>query len=347
MKHLKLTQLIPAVLCLAALLGGCGADDPARDPTVVWIEDVVAPGEPLNAEQSEAMSRYMCANRALIEEDRLYTLDYDEAQRPLLACYELAEEGVPRRVLAEDCVPSYLCSEGGWLCFVNSLNGQIERLRPDGSARETLVEGPCTSLQIADGRLYYLDDRGRFWQAGLDGGQASILLEGPCAYPYMLGDILLYQKENEGESLYLYDPTDGRSQKLSDGPAYAPVYIGSTLYFTRRTDAGGQLVRLTADRLSPLAAFDTPPLRGTAEFFRQGELWYARVAPEGQRLTQRILPLSGGEETDCAYSGYHLCDYVGGGRRIDAVYEADGRLHSFEFVELDGSSALYMAGRFG
>ena len=68
------------------------------------------------------------------------------------------------------------------------------------------------------------------------------------------------------------------------------------------------------------------------------------VMTEERATHQEIRPLSGGEAQNCEYSGYHLLDYVGAGLRVDAVYEAGGRLNSFMLYTPDGGVIRYFGG---
>lgn len=335
-------QVILLVLLLAALLCACGQEPPGAPETppqethaatVTVIEDFLAPDFELT--ESLAMANYLCGNRALLSGETLYTLDFDVQLRPVLASWRYAEGTLSDyAVLAENCAAAYLVEHGGALYFVNG--GRAERLELDSGGREVLCEDART-LQLFEGRLWYLDAAGNFRSMALDGSGQTLVLEGPCAYPYVLGGGLLLAQRGEDEALWLCT-LDGEAEWLLCGdPVYAPLLIGQELVFTRQTAEGKRLCRLSL--AEPGAQPETlceQPIRGAAEFFCDGG-WRTRLAHEGDLLRQSIRPLeSPGEGEECPYSGYHLLDFVGEDLRVDAVYEAGGRLNSFMLYTPEG-----------
>ena len=343
---MKKRTLQSILLCLlpAALLCACGeaarsapAELPEATPAVTLIERL-RPEDDFGRAESLAMANFLCKNRALLADGYLYTLEYDEALRPVLGRYRAGDDTLGEfTVLAEDCVAEYLSEDAGDLYYID--RGRLERLGPDGE-RRVLAEDAQT-LQLANGRVYFLDTEGRFCRMERDGGGRTVLHEGPLAYPYVMGGLLLAQKGAD-EALYLLRLEDGAERRLSEGAAYAPLRVGRTLYFTEEADGGKRLCALDLDD-DALTVLDAGPLRGAAEFFYD-DGWRARLALAGELLRQRLLPLGGGGTEDCAYSGYHLLDCVGPGLYVDAVYEADGRLHGFLLHTPDGGGIRYFGG---
>ena len=91
-----------------------------------------------------------------------------------------------------------------------------------------------------------------------------------------------------------------------------------------------------------------PGLLGAVELFPDGEGYTLRwVADEnGPRQYTAELDDGGGElrPASSGSRGYRLCDYVGGGYRVDARYNPDGRVRGFVLCFPDGTEAEYMAG---
>lgn len=321
--------LLPLCLCAALLLTGCGAEaetsppEPERSRTVTLVEEPLALPQ-FEGEESARMACYMAANRALVDGETLYTLDFDALFRPVLARYQLSETGLSGyEILAEDCAASYLCLYQDALYYLSE--GRIERLNLSDGEREVLVEGPCLSLQLADGMLYYRDAQGSFCRIRPDGSSQTVLLRQPCDYAYVLGELLLYQSETDGLRLHLRELDGTRDELLSEEPAYAPLLLGPWLYYS----SVGSLVRMDA-ATRETRSFDLPPLRGEAEFFCSPEDWVARIGLDDGGVGQALLTL--GEEARlslCGYQGYRLCDFVSETLRVDAMYEADGRLRCF------------------
>lgn len=336
-------RVLTLCLCAALLLTGCGrAETPAVEASPEPSAAVTVIQEPLqlpavSPAESAAMASFMAANRALVTGDALYTLDFDAALRPVLARYRVTEAGLEDwTVLADDCVPEYLCEKEGALYWLNA--GRLERLTLSDGTRQVLAEGPFGSLQPCQGGFYALDDTGSLLRLDETGAMTERLLVGPCDYTYVLGGYLFYQSEAEGGSLRQRRLCSGEDRRLARGSAYAPVLLGGALYFS------GDGVFCRAEDADEPRSFDLPALRGAAELIPTASGWCARVALVGT-IDQGLLTLTEPVSyAPCDYQGYRLCDFAAEGLRVDAVYEADGRLRCFALCRAEGE-LRYFGGR--
>ncbi len=340
-------QLIALLLLLALLLSGCGSvpesapAEPEEDEGLVTVIERPELSPDFTRAESVAMANFLCANRALQEGEYLYTLEYDEQLQSVLGRYRVVDNTLREfTVLAENCVASYLTLYDGVLYYLR--DGRIERLALTEDAKPKVLCESAKTLQLAGGKLYYLNGGGQLCRMEPDGSGQSVLIAAACDYPFVMGDQVLLQKGEE-HALYLCALEGGAEWRLTEGAAYAPLRVGQELYYTAETDAGKRLCCLDLAEGTERIVSDTA-LRGTAEFYYEGA-WKARLALEGDLLRQRILPLDGGEEEACAYSGYHLLDHVSVGLRVDAVYEAGGRVNSFILFAPDGSQIRYFGGK--
>ena len=334
-------RITALLLCVALLLGGCGRGETsaAEPPAVVTVieEETLLPA--ISEAESAAMANFMAVNRALVSGDRLYTLDFDASMQPVLACCRITETGLTDwTTLAENCVPEYLCQQDNALYYLNA--GQLERLELANGTREVLAAGPFRSLQLWAGGLYVRDDAGGLLRLTASGSVAERLLDGPCDYAYILEEWILYQSEADGNSLRLRRLGSGEDHRIAAGPAYAPVCLNGLLYFS----GDGCFRRLDMTEGEP-RSFDLPELRGAAELFSTAEGWCARVALAGGGTEQAFLTLGKTVSYQpCGYQGYRLCDFVSEDLRVDAVYEADGRLRCFALCGQTGE-LRYFSGR--
>lgn len=298
--------------------------------------------QPFSDADSAAMSRFMSRGRWLIDGERMYGMDYDEQLRPVLAAYTL-KKGRPEdfKILSADCVPEYLALAGERLYFLHE--GRIECFDLKTRARQTLLEGPCGSLQIFDGALFYTDAEGRCLRAALDGSGSEVLIDTPCDYAYAMAEGIVYQSESSENRLRMR-LWDGADRQLSSAAAYAPLRLGELLWYTQKDELGSALacVDLTDGTVQRL---DTPALRGAAELLPGKDGWLLRVFLAGDGWKQQLLRPGESEGQPCPYSGYRLCDYVGEALRIDAAYEADGRLRCFVLVGADGGELRFIGGQ--
>ncbi len=337
------------ILCLALLLAGCAANVPETAPeppvSAPTAETAAPERAPLawdyTAADTAAMSSYMSGARWLIEGEEMYGLDYDAALRPVLASYRLVD-GRPEdfEILCGDCVPEYLTLHEGRLYYLNG--GCLERLTLKSGKRELLHEGPLRALQLFGGALYWTDAEGRFCRADLDGQNAETLIEGPCDYAWAMPEGVIYQSESEGCCLRLR-LWDGEDRRLTAAASYAPLRVGSTVWYSQR-DGEGSVIASVELRDGTVTRYETADLRGTAELIPVGGAWMLRVFPDTESWKQLLLRPgeTGGER--CAYSGYRLCDFVGEDSRIDAAYDPDGRLRCFVLVGADGGETRFFGG---
>ena len=140
MKTLK-RQLIALLLLFALLLSGCGSapesgpaetGEPEEDEGLVTVIERPELSPDFSRAESVAMANFLCANRALLEGEYLYTLEYDEQLRSVLGRYRVVDNTLREfTVLAEDCVAEYLTEADGALFYLN--RGSLERLNADGA----------------------------------------------------------------------------------------------------------------------------------------------------------------------------------------------------------------------
>lgn len=333
-----LVLVIMTLLSLTACSGEVCALPRRLDAFYLYRNPIAA----FSHEQSGQMMNVMGANRVLVTEDVLYTLELDEDSRPVLASYKLEGERLSDfQVLRESCVPKWLTEHEGVLYYVNEENGDtLECVELENLEWKLLVEEPCSYLQIKDGKLYYRNAEHFFCSATLDGKNVETVLNKSCCYPFFVGDALIYQSESEGDILKLRFANGAKEIALTEMAAYAPVVIEDRIFFT--CDGWVQSMRL--DGMAP-ALCSSDIVNGAAEYFYDGGLWYARAVSIGYGVQQWRCVLPEGHAEDYPYSGYSYCDFTGGGFRVDADYFADGRLRAFILYAPQGGRAEYLYGK--
>jgi len=332
------------VFISAFMLTACGGEVCALPDWWDVLSLKRSPITPFDLGQSGQMMNVMSANRALVTEDALYTLELDEESRPWLASYRLEGQRLSDfQLLQESCVPKWLTEHDGSIYYINGENGDaIERLELESLEHKVLVEGPCAYLQIRNERLYFTDGQKRLCSMTADGTDMVTLLEERCCYPYIIGDALIYQSEDEGEILKLRFGLgeNARTIELTEAAAYAPVIIHDRVFYT--CDGWVQSMRL--DGMAPVRC-SSDIVAGAAEYVFEGGSWYARGISTGYGVQQWRCALPEGQAEDYPYTGYSYCDFTGGGYRVDADYFADGRLRAFILYTPDGSRAEYLYGK--
>lgn len=342
-------RLCLILLLLPLLLAACGGEPAESAPspslaepeeaaeTSTPVEDRVLPA--LDLEESQAMARFLSANRAFLQDDRLYCYDFGADWTPALARYTWSKGALTDyTVLAEGCIPEYLCSDGGYLYYIDRSSGGIERVPETGGDRELLRKGPCEGLSLRDGRLYFCDGEGRFLSADTDGKHEIVLLSGPCGFAYPLEGAILYRAEKDGGRLHLYRMAERTDEAITAGPAATPLIYDDRLWY----DDGAALCSVDLDLLDEQRT-TLPEWGGALE-----------LLPEAAGLTVRItrdedgpIQWSGGLDRPFRQEarGYRICDWLGGGVRVDTVYEPDGRIRCFLLTDGKGAEISFLAGR--
>ena len=336
------TRLILFFLLAALLLCACGTGSGAAASPALAPDFTLAGGSRLPAlepEESRAMACFLNANRAFLRGDRLYCYDFDAAWTPVLARYTW-KNGVLSdfTVLARGCVPEYLCLSEGWLYYIDRSSGALERVREQGGERQLLRAGPCRWLSLRDGLLYFCDEAGRFLSLDPFTDEENLLLEGPCAFPYPLEGGILFLEGGEAGCLRFRSLADGAETVLSAPGASCPLIWEDRLWYC----CGGALHSVCLDGRDPLANA-LPAANGDIELLPTAEGLLLR----GIRDENGPVQWAGMPEGPFLQQprGYQICDWLGGGLRVDTVYEPDGRIRCYLLTGDDGTTLSFLAGK--
>lgn len=344
----KRCLILILILSAAISLCACGSAEkqrpPITDPAVLELLKA-RPVPAFDQNQSEKMACFLYANRALIFDGTLFCFDYDQNYEPVLAAYTL-DESFPDnfRILADNCVPQYITMLDGRLYYINSRNGSaLESVCPDGSDRTTLF-GFADFLQSAAGKLWFCDENGRFCSVFPDGSAPVIHIAQACAYPFVIGETIIYQNEDDGERLHLLFRSDGTDVALSSTAAYAPFIIGRDLYYTRKGYGGQDLFRMSLDGMSG-TRFATGNIVGAAEPFCTGEQWGARFLTDEDRIRQWTVPVDMPDKvSESDTRGWRRFEFTGGGFTVETLYNPDGRVSCLMLSSPDGQQLRFLAG---
>ena len=328
-------RMLPLLLLLL-LLAGCGREAADSTGGGAPAGERLAPIS-LSLEESQAMARVLNANRVLYREGSLYCYDFDRDWKPVLARYTWKDGKLSGfRILAEGCVPEYLCYVDGWLCYINRDTGAMERVSAEGGERQLMRQGPCRCLTARGGLLYYCDEAGRCLALDMARNFDTTVLEGPCSFIWPMGEALLYQEAESGRILYRNEA--GRDYILSPEGASPPLLLEDRVWYgfagslVARSFSGGE------DLVYPL-----PEHRGDVELLPGAE----GLALRGIREENGIVQWEGGMEGpfEDLDRGYRICDWLGEGLWVDTVYEPDGRIRCYLLRDEAGTELSFLAGK--
>lgn len=334
----KLFIIICLILCIS-LLCACGKSDAPEHTEPPLPPELVL--EPMDDSASIAMANFSLANRALVKDEILYCFEFDSAYNSVLASYSLHGGTLSDFViLAENCSPEYLSEHGGRLYYINTAQGNIiESIALDGQDRQILREAHSSFLQISGSKLFYCNEESALCSADLDGGNEFVLLAEPCYYPYVIGELLIYQSDSRGEKLYLRSLSSGTEMQLTRHASYLPLVVGSRLFYSSQNGIHSLDLDGQDDVLHAFPAFSS------AEFFYHKGAFYLRGVSQGDIISQWCAELSDEENANPqSHTGYRLCDYTSRDYRIDTQYNLDGRIRYFVLTNAEGEELYYIAG---
>ncbi len=346
---MKARLILPALLLTALLLSAC---DPLRQPqtaspspeavvTAAPSPEVTMPPvreiAPLDREASLAMAMVLNANRVLVKEDALFCYDFDENWLPVLARYRL-EDGEPAdyTVLAEGCIPEYLCESGGWLFYIDRSSGALERVSAEGGERHTLHLGPCRWLCLKEELLYFCDGRGRFLSLDPKTRVVTQLLSGPCAFAYPLEGGVLWREQGSGDICFTDGETGGVRILCADAPSN-PLLLEDRIWYR----SGDRVYSLDLEG-EHARSYELPETDGAVELLPiDGDLYL-----RGIREKDGPVQWEGDPEGPFEYlpRGYRICDWLGEKLRVDTVYEPDGRILCYLLRDGEGRELRFLAG---
>lgn len=132
-----------------------------------------------------------------------------------------------------------LCEKDGVVYGVLDC-GKILKWNVGDIKTEMIYEGYCDYLQVVGDRLYFSDENYHFCSMTLDGKDIKTVIEKEVYYPYVLSNwMILYQDDDDNESLHVYDPAKDADYKLNDVVSYCPVIYGDYLYYVEVVDDSG------------------------------------------------------------------------------------------------------------
>ena len=214
----------------------------ASNPWVTYLPD-------FDAEQTAQMSNFMAFGNYLIEDGVLYGLTHIQSAQGGLGATPFHMKGdfpefEETAILDGNGYATYLCKEGDMFYYIMNFE-KICRIKTDGSDAEVLYEGPCDYLQIHEDRLYFTDGNYCFVSMDMSGGDLQTVVDKEIYYPYFIcSDWMIFQDNDDDESLHLYNTTHGTELNITYVPSYHPVLDGQYLYYTDTTEAGYFLCRI-------------------------------------------------------------------------------------------------------
>lgn len=196
----------------------------------------------LTDEQVLDMSNFMDAGAALVADGKLYGAYGGAEYRKGAFCMADLKAGDPPSiknevVIQENCYVNYLCYHEGAVYGTLNLEKIVKVV--DGNM-ETIYEGLCDYMQIANGKIYFSGDDYKFYSINMDGSNKTVVVDKKdMYYPYVLpNDMIIYQNDPDNESLHVYNMKTKKDFKLNNEVSYNPIIHGDYVYYFVPADDG-------------------------------------------------------------------------------------------------------------
>lgn len=120
---------------------------------------------------------------------------------------------------------------------VNNNQFEIVKMLTSGSNVNTIIPD-VHEVCFTDEFIYYTkgsDDK--LYRCDLDGNNSELILDCEVFYPFAYGDVILYQKDADNESLHLYNMETNTDTKLNSYKSHYPIYDGEYIYYLSEQNA--------------------------------------------------------------------------------------------------------------
>ena len=232
----------------------------AKKPASVYDMHVFFPET-----ETRKMSQYMNYGRYYLDDNTMIGMAYDKSGflPNLVKCAIVTEDNSPKQevftVLDRHVNANFLTIYENQLYYVrvDRDSGRSSLARLDLSREKVVRFGPemkeMAYLQIHDNRIWYTGDEHRLYSCLLNGKDNRVELDKSVYDPYFLTEEwLIYQDEEDGETLHIHCIKDGTDYRITASRAFNPVVDGTVLYFTSIPDDGGKAYLSRADLSKPV-----------------------------------------------------------------------------------------------
>lgn len=136
--------------------------------------------------------------------------------------------------------------------FKDASENGLYRMRISGTGREKLSD-MFGHMQIWGDTIYMSyenaeseADANCLYAMDMDGTNVRKLIDKPVFHWFVFGDAILYQDDQDNESLHIVD-VHGNDTKLNDEVSYFPIFDGKHIYYVKNVDGVRSIWRVDVD----------------------------------------------------------------------------------------------------
>lgn len=116
--------------------------------------------------------------------------------------------------------------------YMSNDQGYLVSMDKNLDNRQTLMTQVSEYIQVYDNHLYYTDKNHYLCQASLNGEDQQTLISQAVYYVYVVNDHIYYQRDDDNESIYVYDLQTKQETKLNDRKSYRLNVVDQVIYYT-------------------------------------------------------------------------------------------------------------------
>lgn len=154
----------------------------------------------------------------------------------------------------DDPIRYLTLATNGYLYFMQRYDGEgaIYRMPQSGGTTEWIADA-YGEMQIVEDYIYYaasdtselsdhepgavLAEEAHLYRCDLDGKNVTEIISKPTFNFFVFDQCILYQDDNDGESLHLCKLDGSEDKKLNNVRSYSPIYDGEFIYYRVQNDA--------------------------------------------------------------------------------------------------------------
>jgi len=240
------------------LFTACGSTTSEESDKVVTEERVIAGTDNTDFEEvQENMGAFASETSYSIDNGWIYSIDFpSDGGNGFLT--KMRTDGEDYTVLSKKGAPFFINVTGEYIyCVMEAEDGSsgIYRCRLGGDDIEEIVKDDIECFQLTDDFLYYSkydlskEKATQYYRSDLDGNNEEMILDKEVYYPYVIGSIIFYQDDKDGETIHSYNMETEEDIKITDSYSYCYIIDGEDIYYIKNDnpileeDYNGSLVK--------------------------------------------------------------------------------------------------------
>ena len=186
----------------------------------------------------ENMSNFMNENTYCVYDGWIYTMGGQESSgQPIFK--KMRIDGSEDTVLTKKGAPTYVTIDGEFIYTVlwDEEESCVYRCRLGGDDLKKLTNDSVEYLQVTDEYLYYNKfdyEKGitkGYYRCEKDGSNEELVYDKEIYYSYIVGDILYYQDDNDGETIHAYNLETKEDKRITESISYGYVIDSKYIYY--------------------------------------------------------------------------------------------------------------------